>query len=211
MRVAELIMAVALALLSLGIMWKAGERPDWSGEARFSNVGFGDTGAPSGGFWPFWVAAIMFICCVWTFVNGLLRRTAPSRSTEPYLDRHGQGVLLTVGVPVFLLVLLTDYISIYFAMALFIFYYLFVLGRHGLVLSGTMAIVLPFWMYLFFDITMTRTLPKGVLAIEDGIFTPLGNWFRQADGWVTGVCFLVGVALLVAAAVAGRNRENRGG
>ena len=65
--------------------------------------------------------------------------------------------------------LLTDYISMYFAMALFLFYYLFVLGRHGWVLSSAMALVLPSWMYLFFDITMTRTLPKGVLAIEDAV------------------------------------------
>ncbi|MEM1160129.1 MAG: tripartite tricarboxylate transporter TctB family protein, partial [Pseudomonadota bacterium] len=178
MRIAELIMAVVLALLALGIMYKAGERPDWSGEARFSNVGFGESGSPAGGFWPFWIAAIMFLCCIWTFVNGLLRNTGPSKTGGPYLDRHGIIVLLTVGVPVFFLVLLTDYISMYFAMALFLFYYLLVLGRHGIVLSTAMAGVLPFWMYLFFDITMTRTLPKGVLSIEDGIYTPLGNFFR---------------------------------
>ncbi|MEM7188300.1 MAG: tripartite tricarboxylate transporter TctB family protein [Pseudomonadota bacterium] len=207
MRIAELVMAVALALLALGIMWKSGERPDWSGEARFSNVGFGETGAPSGGFWPFWVATIMFVCAVWTIVNGLLRRTGPARSSEPYLDRHGLLVLLTVGVPVFLMVVLTGYISMYFAMALFLFYYLFVLGQHGVILSLAMAAVLPFWMYLFFDITMTRTLPKGVRSVEDAIYTPLGNWFRQSEGWITGVFFLIGVVVLVGAALAARRRQ----
>jgi len=200
MRIAEMVMAIALALLALGVMWKAGERPDWSGEARFSNVGFGETGSPAGGFWPFWVAAIMFVCSVWVFVNGLLRRSAPARSTAPYLDAHGIRVLLTVGLPVFFLVLLTDYISMYFAMTVFIFYYLMFLGRHGLLLSVAIAVVLPFWMYLFFDITMTRTLPKGTLAVEDAVFTPLGNWFRQADGSVTGLFFLGGAVVLVGAA-----------
>lgn len=208
MRYAEMLMAFALALLSLAIMYKAGERPDWSGEARFSNVGFGEDGAPQGGFWPFWVCAIMFICSVWTFVNGLLRRTPQSQSDEPYLDRHGVMVLITVGIPVFLLVLLTDYISMYFSMMLFLFYYLFILGRHGLLLSLTMALILPTWMYLFFDITMTSTLPKGALFIEDAIYSPLGTWFRHAGSWVVSGCFLVtGVILVVAAKISSKNKE----
>lgn len=207
MRIAELLMSVALAALALAVMYKAGERPSWSGEARFSNVGFGESGSPAGGFWPFWVAAIMFLCCVWTFINGILRRTKPSQTEGPFLDRHGVMVLLTVGLPVFFLVLLTDYISMYFSMAVFLFYYLFVLGRHGVLLSSAMAFVFPFWLYLFFDITMTRTLPKGTLAVEDAIFTPLGNWFRQADSWVTGVFFLAGALVIVLAAVASSRRK----
>lgn len=200
MRIAEIIMAIAIAALSLAIMYKAGERPSWSGEARFSNIGFGEDGAPQGGFWPFWVCAIMFVCSIWVLVNGILKISPVSKRSIPYLDRHGINVLLTVGVPVFLLVLLTDYISMYFSMALFLFYYLFVLGRHGVILSGAMALVMPFWMFLFFDITMTRTLPKGVLAVEDGIYVPLGNFFRQLDGTVIGLCFIAGALVLVAAA-----------
>lgn len=206
MRLAEILMAIALATLSLAIMYKAGERPSWSGEARFSNVGFGEDGAPQGGFWPFWVCAIMFVCSVWVLVNGILKLSPVAKREEPYLDRHGINVVLTVGVPVFLLVLLTDYISMYFSMALFLFYYLFVLGRHGVILSTAMAAVVPFWMYLFFDITMTRTLPKGSLVIEDGIYVPLGNWFRQVDGVLVGVFFLAGAGVLVAASLLARKR-----
>ena len=207
MRIAEILMAIALAGLALAVMYKSGERPSWSEEARFSNVGFGESGAPAGGFWPFWVAAIMFLCSVWTIVNGLLRRTKPSQTKGPFLDGHGIRVLITVAFPVFLLVLLTDYISMYFAMALFLLYYLLVLGRHGLILSGAMALVVPFWLYLFFDITMTRTMPKGVLAIEDAVFTPLGNWFRQAGGTTVSICFLAGAAVLIAAALISNRRK----
>ncbi|MEM9062168.1 MAG: tripartite tricarboxylate transporter TctB family protein [Pseudomonadota bacterium] len=208
MRIAEIIMAIALAALSLAIMYKAGERPSWSGEARFSNVGFGEDGAPQGGFWPFWVCAIMFVCSVWVCINGVLKLSPPAKSTDAYLDRHGINVLLTVGVPVFLLVLLTDYISMYFAMALFLFYYLFFLGQHGGLLSGAMAVVVPFWMFLFFDITMTRTLPKGILAIEDGIYIPLGDFFRSLDGVTISLCFLGGAAVLVAASMLSRREES---
>ena len=208
MRIAELIMALALAALSFYVMWKSGERPSWSGEPRFANIGFGEDGSPQGGFWPFWVAAIMLACCIWVFVNGILRLSPPSRSDEAYLDGHGIRVLLTVGFPVFLMVLATDYISIYFAMALFLLYYILVLGRHGLLLSGAMALVLPFWMFLFFDIAMSRNLPKGTLAIEDGFWVPVANFFRSLDGPVVGLCFLAGGIVLVGAAwLSGQKRE----
>lgn len=276
MRIAELVVAVALALLSLAIMWKSGEAP-WGGE-RFSNVGFNDAGAPSGGFWPFWVAMIMLLSSAWAFANGvlvimppgdmaagtrkvmlgllvvtvaypaygvlsmlwrmmagdsagggegsvlaghalfaicawllvmmavfflfcMLASTSDQRRSQPYLDLHGVKVLLTVGGPVFLLVLLTEFISMYLAMAVFLFYYLMFLGRHGLLLSVAMAVVLPFWMYLFFDITMTTTLPKGALVLEDAIYSPLGTWFRHAGGAIVSLCFLAGGAVLVGAAV----------
>ena len=205
MRIAEMVMAIALAALSLYVMWKSGERPSWSGEARFSNVWFGDDGAPAGGFWPFWVSAIMFICSIWVFVNGLLRLSPPSQSTDPYLDRHGIQVLLTVGIPVFVLVLLTDYISIYFSMALFLLYYLGVLGRHALPLTVAMAVVVPFWMYLFFDITMQRNLPKGLRDVEYAIWVPAGNFFRSLDGTMIALCFLgAGVVLVGAAMISSR-------
>ena len=206
MRLAEMVMAIALAALSLYIMWKSGERPSWSDEARFSNVLFGDDGAPAGGFWPFWCAVIMFLCCIWVFINGVLRNTKPSQSDEPFIDGHGINVLLTVGVPVFLMVLATDYISMYFAMGVFLFYYLLLLGRHGLLLSGAMAVVLPFWLYLFFDITMSRNLPKGTLALEDAFYVPAGNWFRALDGSVVGLMFLGGGAVIVAASMLSNRR-----
>lgn len=199
MRIAEILMAIALAALSLAIMYKSGERPSWSGEARFANIGFGDDGAPQGGFWPFWVSAVMFVSSVWVFVNGVLKLSPPSRSGEPYLDGHGIRVLLTVGVPVFLLVLLTDYISMYISMMLFLLYYLLVLGRHGLIFSLVFALVMPCWMYLFFDITMTTTLPKGALLVEDAIFLPLGNFFRGLGATAISLCFVLGGLLIVAA------------
>jgi len=197
MRIADMVMAVVLAALSLAIMWKSGEAP-WGAE-RFSNVGISDTGAPAGGFWPFWLAAAMFVCCIWVLVNAVMKKSPVAKMEEGYLDRHGLIVLLTVGFPVFLLVLLTEFISMYFAMAVFMFYYMFFLGRHGIILSVAMTVVLPFWMFLFFDITMTKTLPKGLPSVEDGIFVPLGNWFRQADGYVVPLAFLLGGVILVGA------------
>jgi len=204
MRLADMVMAACLALLSAYVMWKSGERPSWSGEPRFANVGFGDDGAPQGGFWPFWVGAIMLLGSVVVFVRALVRMSPPSRATGPYLDGHGIGVLIRVGIPVFLLVLLTQYIGIYFSIAIFLLYYTLFLGRHGIVLSGAIALVLPIWMYMFFDIAMARNLPKGLRAIEDTIYVPLGNWFRALDGATLGLFFAAGAVVLAIAGLAGR-------
>lgn len=196
MRLGEIIMALALAGLSLFIMWTAGEVAEWQG-ARFSNIGFDDRGVPGSGFWPFWLCVIMFVCSIWVLFNAIRGKTGPSQKKEPFLDSYGVGVVVKMGGGVLGMVALTDIISMYFAMAVFLFYYIFILGRHSLGLSLAMALVVPFWMYLFFDITMTKTLPKGLLAIEDGIFAPLDTYFRGTGQIEFMLYFLAGAALLV--------------
>ncbi|MEM7508991.1 MAG: tripartite tricarboxylate transporter TctB family protein [Pseudomonadota bacterium] len=198
MRIGEICMAIALALLSLFIMYEAGETPEWKGP-RFSNIGFNEDGVPGSGFWPFWLSAVMLVCSIWVLINAIRKKTGPSQRQEAFLDSHGIGVVIKMGGGVLAMVALTDVISMYFAMALFLFYYIFFLGRHGIALSLAMAVVVPFWMYLFFDITMTKTLPKGILAIEDGIYAPLDTFFRNMGQLEFALCFLVGGAVLVAA------------
>ncbi|MEM0922967.1 MAG: tripartite tricarboxylate transporter TctB family protein [Pseudomonadota bacterium] len=199
MRIGEICMAIALALLSLFIMWEAGETPVWKGE-RFSNIGFDERGVPGGGFWPFWLSAIMLVCSIWVLIQAIRGKTPPSQKREPFLDGHGIGVVVKMGGGVLGMVALTEIISMYFAMAAFLLYYLFLLGRHTLVLSLAMAVVVPFWMYLFFDITMTKTLPKGLLAVENAIFVPMDTLFRGMGQIPFALCFLLGGAILVIAA-----------
>ncbi|MEM7671628.1 MAG: tripartite tricarboxylate transporter TctB family protein [Pseudomonadota bacterium] len=209
MRLGEIIMALALAGLSLFIMWTAGEVPAWQGE-RFSNIGFDERGVPGSGFWPFWLCVIMLVCSIWVLANAIRRKTAPSRKSEAFLDAHGVGVVIKMGGGVLAMVALTEVISMYFAMAIFLFYYIYFLGRHSLALSAALAVVFPFWMYLFFDITMTKTLPKGLLSIEDGIFAPLDTFFRGMGQIEFALCFLAGGAILaVGSLVERRSKANQ--
>lgn len=207
MRLGEIIMALALAGLSLFIMWTAGAVPAWQGE-RFSNIGFDERGVPGSGFWPFWLCVIMLGCSIWVLVNAVRGKTPPSRKKEPFLDAHGIGVVVKMGGGVLAMVALTEVISMYFAMSVFLFYYVFFLGRHSLALSASLALVFPFWMYLFFDITMTKTLPKGLLAIEDGIYAPLDTFFRGMGQIEFALCFLVGGGILAGASVLERRYKD---
>ena len=58
-RTAELLMAIAMAALSVYFMYEAYKLP----------VGWIEDEGPGGGFWPFWLATIMLLSCGWIGVN----------------------------------------------------------------------------------------------------------------------------------------------
>ena len=60
----------------------------------------------------------------------------------------------------------------YGAMALFLFYYLWFLGRHSLALSLLMSIGMPIGFFFFFEGVMRITLPKG-MSFTDPVFNVL--------------------------------------
>ena len=66
MRKAELVMAVAMAVLSAYMMWKSAELP----------IGWIPDQGPGAGAFPFWLSAGMLLCCIWIVVRWF-RRTSP--------------------------------------------------------------------------------------------------------------------------------------
>ncbi len=156
MRRAELITAVILAVFSIYLMWKSTEL----------DVGYISDEGPGGGAWPFWLAAIMLICTGFIFFNGLKRRSPPSRSEEPLLDRYGMKMLLLVGGGIFGFIALIDIISMYGAMFVFLIYYLWFLGRHSLKLTMAISVLTPIVFFFFFEALMRITMPKGLPFLE---------------------------------------------
>ena len=76
MRIAEVATAAILGLFSIYLMWKSGEPAGWNPNAeRFDNIAFIEGEGPGSGFWPFWLAAIMLVCCACTAWNWYRRRT----------------------------------------------------------------------------------------------------------------------------------------
>jgi len=163
MRRAEIIMAGVLALFSIYLMWKSTEL----------NIGYVSDEGPGGGAWPFWLSGIMLICTGVIAYNGIKRKSPPSQSEEPLLDRYGMKMLLLVGGGIFGFIALIDIISMYGAMSVFLLYYLGFLGRHSLRLTLTMAIVVPIIFFFFFEALMRITMPKGLPFLE-----PLFNFMN---------------------------------
>jgi putative tricarboxylic transport membrane protein len=161
MRRGEFITAGVLAVLSIYMMWKSTEL----------KVGYISGEGPGGGAWPFWLSAIMLICTGLIAYNAARRTSPPSQSTEPVLDAEGRKMLLQVFGGIFAFVALVGIISMYGAMLIFLFYYLWFLGRHTLRLSLIISLLTPVVFFFFFEGLMRVTMPKGMKFTE-----PFYNW-----------------------------------
>ncbi|MFU8778797.1 MAG: tripartite tricarboxylate transporter TctB family protein, partial [Roseovarius sp.] len=125
MRVGELITAGVLALLSVYLMYKASA----------NGIGFVAGTGPQGGFWPFWLSLGMLISTGFVALNWVRGVSPASRSEEPVLDDFGLKTLLLVGGGIIGFVALIDVLSMYGAVAVFMLYYLKILGRHSWTLT----------------------------------------------------------------------------
>ena len=164
MRRAEIYMAGLLAVFSIYLMWKSTEL----------DIGYVSDEGPGGGAWPFWLSAIMLICTGFIAFNGVKRRSPPSQSEEPLLDRYGVKMLLLVGGGILGFIALIDIISMYGAMCVFLLYYLGFLGRHSLRLTLSISILAPIIFFFFFEALMRITMPKGLPFLE-----PVFNFMNE--------------------------------
>ena len=159
MRVGEIVTAGILALMSLYLMLKSTDLP----------IGYISGRGPGGGAWPFWLSGIMFLSCISIAYNWWREVSPASRSDEPVLDGHGWKSLIFVGGGVIGFVALISIISMYGAIAVFLFYYTWFLGRHGLVFCILLSLISPVALFFFFEGAMRITMPSG-LSFTDPVF-----------------------------------------
>lgn len=160
MRIAELVMAVFMALVSLYLMWKSAELP----------IGWIPGLGPGGGAFPFWLAVGMLICCITIIVRWTLRMSPLSRSTETYLSPRALKMLLIGAGALTMTIALFHIVGVYISLPLFLIFYLRYVGNHSWRLTATMASATPIISFFFFEITLHITLPKGV---TEPLFYPL--------------------------------------
>lgn len=151
MRIAELIMAVVMGFFSVYLMWKSAELP----------IGWIPEEGPGGGAWPFWLSAIMLLCCLWIIVRWI-RGTSPlSRSTGVYIEPAVMRDVGRVALAIVVTVALFHVIGVYGAIPLFIVFYVRVFGRLSWNRALAMAVTTPVVTFFFFEIALKITLPKG--------------------------------------------------
>ncbi|GBF25159.1 hypothetical protein MnTg02_00189 [bacterium MnTg02] len=164
MRIAELVMAAVMALFSIYLMWKSTEL----------NIGWISGEGPGGGAWPFWLAAIMLLCCIWIMIQWFRRKSPLSKSTEIYMNAEViKGVGLVAGA-LTITIFLFHFVGVYGALPLFLIFYIRILGRHSWLLTGMFAALTPIVMFFFFEIALKITLPKGY---TEPAFYPLYEMF----------------------------------
>src|SRR5690606_29264919 len=84
-RTAELLMGIFFAVASLAIMFKSNEL----------SIGWVAGRGPGAGAWPFWLAAGMFLSCVWILIRWYRGTTPESRSMALVMDRTAVYVVGT--------------------------------------------------------------------------------------------------------------------
>lgn len=160
MRRAELFMAVFLAVFSCYLMWKSAELPvTWV-------LGEG----PGGGAFPFWLSLGMLLSSIWIIVRWVRGTSPQSRSDEPYFDRQTLMLFLPVVGALTAMIGLIHFIGVYGAVPLFFVFYMRFLGRHTWKKTASFALITPVVTFLFFEIVLNITLPKGY---TDPLFYPL--------------------------------------
>ncbi len=164
MRRAELVMAAAMAALSLYLMWKSAELP----------IGWIPDEGPGGGAFPFWLSAGMLVCTLVIIVRWFRGSSPLSRSDEPYMDERAVRLFLVIAGSLAVMLGLIHVIGIYGSVPLFIAFYMRNMGRHRWTITGAIALATPVIAFFFFEIALHITLPKGY---TEPLFYPLYDIF----------------------------------
>ena len=164
MRMAEIVMGIVMGVFSLYLMWKSAELP----------IGWISGEGPGGGAWPFWLAAGMLICCIAIVIRGVKRMTPESRSTEVFMTPQTIKVFTLNAGSLAVMIGLFHIIGAYGAIPLFLIFYMRFIGGHSWGLTGTLAFASPIVTFLFFEIALQKTLPKGY---TDPWFEPIFDFF----------------------------------
>lgn len=159
-RTAELVTAIATALISIAFMVKSAElRIDWVPER-----------GPGAGAWPFWLAVGMLLASLATIYRWFRRITPESRSTETFMSKETLTVVgISVGALLFLLAA-THFIGIYLSLIIFLLFYLRFVGRHTWLVTIVLSIAVPVFIFCLFEWALKIPLPK---AITEPWFYPI--------------------------------------
>ncbi|MBT6431152.1 MAG: tripartite tricarboxylate transporter TctB family protein [Rhodospirillaceae bacterium] len=164
MRIAELVMALVMAVFSIYLMWKSAELP----------IGWLPGEGPGGGAFPFWLSLGMLICCGAIILRWIAKASPPSQSSEPFMTARTVKSFLLVAGSLTAMIGLTHIIGVYGAVPLFLIFYVRFLGRHSWTTTCALAFCTPVAAFFFFEIALKKTLPKG---FTEPLFYPLYDIF----------------------------------
>ena len=147
MRTADLTTAVVLMAAGVLVVW----------DSLRLGIGWGSDG-PQSGFFPFWLAVLLMVSCAviaWQAWRRV-RRTA-------FVTREQLKPVLTTLLPSAGFVVLTQFVGLYVASALFMTFYMRWVGRYGWVPIVLAAVLFPVLTFVIFETWFLVPMPKGPL------------------------------------------------
>lgn len=166
-RTAEFLMGIGTFLGSLAIMWSI-----WADGLA---IGWIEERGPGAGAWPFWLSLGMALTSIWTLVRWYKGATPESRNAGPYIDPESFGFVFLSFAALALMIFLVNIVGTYIAIALFLGFYMKVLGGHRWSLTLTMCVGAILFIYFLFEWQLTKYLPKGLPIFEE--------WFLWIDNY----------------------------
>ena len=153
-RAMELVVSGLFVALSILVMYD-----NWRIGARWMEDG------PQAGYFPFYIGLIMLIASAVTFATNLAATAGGSAS---FVDRSQLKQVLQVLVPTIIFVILIGFIGIYFAAAIFIAFFMSWLGKYPIYRIVPVAIAVPLFLFVMFEIWFLVPLPKGPIETALG-------------------------------------------
>jgi putative tricarboxylic transport membrane protein len=157
MRKADIGFSLLMLVLAVLVAW----------ESLKLDIGWGLNG-PGGGFFPFWLAVGLGICCL-VILTQAIRSTSPALR-QPLVRPGGWVPILKVAVPAMAMVALTEMIGLYAAAALYIAFYMRWIGKHHWLLVFAVSIGVPVVSYVIFDKWFLIPMPKGWWGEHLGLY-----------------------------------------
>jgi putative tricarboxylic transport membrane protein len=114
---------------------------------------------PDSGYFPFYVALIMFVASGATLIQSLLSRRPEGRAS--FVSGDQLKMVLQVVIPMTVFVVLSIYIGIYISTFLFIGFFMMWHGHYPLIKTLPLAILVPVALFIVFEIWFLVPLPKG--------------------------------------------------
>lgn len=153
-------MGIAMFALSVSLMWSV-----WADGLA---IGWLEGRGPGAGAWPFWLSLGMALAALWTLLRWHRGVTPESRDTSSYIDSESVGLVITSFVALTVMIYLVNVVGTYIAIALFLGFYMKVLGGHRWSTTLAMCVGAVIFVYFLFEWQLTKYLPKGLPIFEEG-------------------------------------------
>jgi hypothetical protein len=118
-----------------------------------------DNQGPASGYFPFYIAVIMALASIANLVSAVLGRA--SGGDETFVGKAALGRVLAVFIPSIAYVGLVQYLGIYVASAIFIFFFMLTIGRERFLRTLCVSIAVPLVLFFMFEVWFLVPLPKG--------------------------------------------------
>jgi hypothetical protein len=120
-------------------------------------IGWGSDG-PQSGFFPFWLAVLLLVSCA-----AIAWQAWGRASRAAFVTRAQLRPVLTTLLPSAGFVVLTQFVGLYVASALFMTFYMRWIGRYGWVPIVLVAVLFPVLTFVIFETWFLVPMPKGPL------------------------------------------------